>query len=175
MKKKALTLIFALSFGWVFSADCQDLLLELRLPVKMKAAGKPKAAKWEQVEKMMTQIREAAQGQTCELKFSQVFYTEREELFFPLISNVLRTAPEESLVGLNVYNTKGEELGAFENRVTYEKQGEYNYVHYYFQFRTPEGDLESTGNRLLVDIGTGKPLYMVKWADLAGRYALSLK
>jgi len=154
-------------------ADCEGTLASLELPVEVKCKGKRRIAKWEKVEKTLTELREGLVGQSCELRFDQVFSIEKEEAYFPLIANVLRTAPEDSLKDISVFSNDGSRLGAFSNRVTYEKQGRYNYTHYYFQFKDDDGELESSGNRMLIDIQSGKPLFLVKWDDLKERLAIS--
>ncbi len=155
------------------AADCNALLSNLKLPVKMKTHGKPKVARWGEVGKTLTALRESAAGSSCEFTFGQVFATDREGVFFPLIGNVLRTAPEESLVGVGVYSQDGSRLGSFANRVTFEKRGEYSYIDYYFQFLDDQGKLQSSGNRMLVDIASGKPLFMVKWDEIENKVAVS--
>jgi hypothetical protein len=172
--KRVILLLLALNFSGSLWADCQTVIADLKLPITLKMRGKPKTARWEQVEKVMTELRDGLEGQSCELSFGQVFASKsKKEIYFPLISNLLRTVPEESLVGVAVFSQDGYPMGHFENRVTYEKKGEYTYKHYYFQFRDKSGELHSSGNRLLIDIATGKPFFIMKWADLKDRIAVS--
>lgn len=172
--KRVILLLVALNVSGLLWADCETLVADLKLPIALKTRGKPKTARWEQVEKVMTQLRDGLEGQSCELSFSQVFVSKsKKDIYFPLISNLLRTVPEESLVGLAVFSQDGYPMGNFENRVIYEKKGEYNYQHYYFQFKDKSGELQSSGNRLLIDIATGKPFFIMKWADLKDRIAVS--
>ena len=173
MKKLNAFLVALALFGSLW-ANCDQVVADLKLPVTLKTKGKPKTARWEQVEKVMTQLRDSLEGQECELNFNQVFVSKsKKEIFFPLISNLLRTVPEKSLVGVAVYAQDGYPMGHFENRVTYEKKGEYNYKHYYFQFKDKSGKLQSSGNRILVDIATGKAFFIMKWSDLKDRVAIS--
>ncbi len=153
--------------------DCQALLSKQKLPVKMKTHGKPRVAKWGEVGKTLTRLREEVAGSSCEFTFGQVFTSDREGVFFPLFGNVLGSAPEDSFVGVGVYSQDGSRLGSFANRVTFEKRGEYNYVDYYFQFLDGQGKLQSSGNRMLVDIASGKPLFMVKWDEIENKVAVS--
>ncbi len=153
--------------------ECRALLSNLKLPVKMKTEGKPRVAKWGEVGKTLTLVREEMAGSSCRFTFGQLFATDREGVFFPLTGNVLGTAPEESLLGVGVYSQDGSRLGSFANRVTFEKRGEYNYVDYYFQFFDSQGKLQSSGNRMLVDIPTGKPFFMVKWDEIENKVAVS--
>ncbi len=154
------------------ASDCPQLLAKLGLPAKLKAGGKPRAAKWGEVEKVVTRAREGLSGKSCGVTFGELFAPKQRDVFFPLIGNVLRTAPENSLEGVGVYNQDGERLGEFANRVVFEKRGEYNYTDYYFQFRDGRGELQSSGNRLLVDISTGKPFFFVKWDEIENRIAI---
>ncbi len=153
--------------------DCAGVAAELKLPVRLKLSGKPKQADWARVEKVLTRLREATADRPCELTFEQVFSVKREDAYFPLISNLLRTAPEEALKGASVYGASGRLLGNFENRVTFNKQGEFSYTHYYFQFSDREGNLQSSGNRILVDTETGKPFFLLRWDELKGRTLIS--
>lgn len=151
--------------------DCAQVAERLKLPAELKTSGKPRTAKWGDVEKMLTEVRDNLEGKSCQFTFRQIFVPKKADSFFPLISNVLRTAPEGSLRGVSVYSQDGYPLGTFENRVVFEKKGEYNYTHYYFQFSDSRGKIQSSGNRLLVDIQTGKPFFLVKWDEIAGRVA----
>ena len=73
------------------------------------------------------------------------------------------------MAGVSVYNQQGEKVGQFENRVVFEKQGEYSYRHYYFQFRDAQGELQSSGNRLLIDVETGSPFFVTNWSEVKSR------
>ena len=148
--------------------DCRELSESMRMPVKLKRRGKPsRARRW------VTGLREKAGGRVCALTFEQVFRTKREELLVPLTNNLLKTVPEQALQGLAVMDQKGEPLGKYVGRVTYEKTGglvgRKSYVLYYFQFRDSEGQMQSTGNRLLLDY------FLVRWADLKGRVAIDTR
>ncbi len=153
--------------------DCRELSESMRMPVKLKRRGKPSRARWEQIDKVLTGLREKAGGRVCALTFEQVFRTKREELLVPLTNNLLKTVPEQALQGLAVMDQKGEPLGEYVGRVTYEKTGglvgRKSYVLYYFQFRDSEGQMQSTGNRLLLDY------FLVRWADLKGRVAIDTR
>ncbi len=172
--RKLLFILLVLSLAPpVRASSCAEVLADLQLPFKLKTRGKPSAARWEQVEKTLTSLRKGLQGYSCEFKFADIFIAKKEEMLFPLIGNLLRTTPPDSLVGIEVFNTEGETLGLFENRVTFEKQGQYTYTQYYFQFRDHSGTLQSSGNRLLIDIQTGRPLFLVKWQEIKERPAIS--
>ena len=175
--KNALFFLAILLFGpWLMANDCSNVLLELKLPAQLKAGGKPRVARWEQVEKMMTQLRAELQGHSCEFSFGQVFQPRKSKnLYFPILGNVLRTAPEESLKGATVFNQDAEMLGRFANRVMFEKKGYYNYTNFYFQFKDGSGELQSSGNRFLIDIGTRKPFFLVKWDEIQDRVAISTR
>lgn len=152
---------------------CEGAAAELQLPIRLKLTGKPKQARWALVEKSLTRLRDAVGDRSCELTFQQVFSVNRQGVFFPLIYNLLRTAPEESLVGASVFGANGRLLGTFANRVTFTKQGERNYTHYYFQFQDSEGQLQSGGNRFLIDTDTGKPFFLLRWDQLKDRILIS--
>lgn len=152
--------------------DCAPVESSLRLPARIKTTGRPPRARWGEVDRVLTQIREELEGKDCRFRFEEVFQFSRPEwVFFPVTNNLLRTAPEDSLEGLAVYNQEGELLGHFENRVTYERSGGLqlgrSYTLHYFQFKGPEGDLRSSGNRLLLDD------FLVRWEDVRGRVVIA--
>ncbi|MFQ5740871.1 MAG: hypothetical protein ACE5JX_17855 [Acidobacteriota bacterium] len=172
--KRGLTLFVFLSLGpLLWAGECERVKMQLKLPVKLKTKGHPRGVRWGQVEKVVTQLRAALAEYQCGLKFGEVFTTKKKTVYFPLISNLLRTVPDESLRGLAVFNQEGEELGRFENKVAFEKRGEYNYTHFYFQFSDKNGKLQSSGNRILIDMETGKPFFWVRWRDVAPRFLVS--
>ncbi len=170
--KMLLVLLLAGFPPLVRADDCVAVKAQLKLPIQLKLGGKPKQARWAQVEKTLTRLREEARGSSCELSFGEVFSAAREDAFFPILHNLLRTAPEESLVGASVFAQNGHLLGKFANRVTFQKQGEYNYTTYYFQFADGEGRLQSGGNPSLIDHYTGRALYLLRWSELAERTLL---
>ena len=106
----------------------------------------------------------------CKLKFEEIFRTDKEELYIPLTNNLVRVVPETILEGLPVFNQSGERLGEYDSRVRYQRSGGLyatdSYTLYYFQYKDPEGDVESSGNHLLLDD------YLVPWSDLSERIAL---
>lgn len=146
-------------------------LRELKLPVKLKTRGKPRRAKWEQVDKVLTELRKNLQGTTCEFKFEEIFKTDKEKLYLPVTNNLVRTVSEAALAGVPIFNQSGERMGEYEGRVTYNRSGglyvKKSYTLYYFQFRDTEGKLQSTGNRLLLDD------YLVRWSDIKNRVAVN--
>lgn len=151
--------------------DCGSLVTDLKLPVKLKTRGKPVRARWEQVDKVVTELRNRVQGRECEWTFGQVLRSRKEKLYFPLTNNVLRTAPEKALEGLNIFDQEGVAIGEYERRVAYERRGalyaKKSYTLYFFQYRDAEGDLYHIRNRLLLDS------YLVKWDDLKERTIIS--
>ena len=169
------TLFFLLFSGGgvaVLGTDCcQSILVDLKLPAKLKTRGKPSRARWDQVDKVLTSLLEKLEGKGCEFTFDQAFKTTKLELYFPLTNGVLKTVPEGSLKGVPVFNDTGELLGQYENRFSYERTGglyrKKAYRLYCFQFRDSQGRLQSSGNRLLLDS------FLVKWEDIAKMVALS--
>lgn len=168
MKRIGLAWMMALTLAWAVPSlaaadDCGGLVANLGLPVKAKTTGKPKHIRWGLVNKVVHEVREAAQGRGCRLTFGQVFAPKKGDVYFPLLDSVLRTAPEEELVGVSVhYAEDGERVGAYSNRVVFEKTA---YTQYYFQFTGPEGDLRAA-NRNLIDIASNRPLYVVPWSEI---------
>lgn len=154
----------------VRAGDCQSLLQSLKLPAELKTKGKPAVARWDKVDKVLTGFRERANGMDCRITLGQVFRSGKKEVFFPLTNNVLRTVPEASLAGVSVFSTEGELLGEFSNLVTYERSGGLyardSYSLVYFQFTDRRGELQSSGNRLLLDT------FVVKWSDIRDQPAL---
>ncbi len=155
--------------GAVWADDCASVRSSLGLPLRLKLTGKPKQARWGHVEKALTLLREQVEGTGCRLRFGEVFTSPRPDAYFPLIGNLLRTAPEDELVGASVYSQAGRRLGTFSNRVTFEKKGPSTYTTYYFQFEDGNGQLQSSGNRVLVDGDTGKPFFLLHWPEIEQR------
>ena len=79
--------------------------------------------------------------------------------------------PEPILQGLPVFNQSGERLGEYDHRVSYQRSGGLyasdSYVLYYFQYQDTEGEVESSGNHLLLDE------FLVRWSDLSERIAMN--
>ena len=150
---------------------CATVLREKKLPVKFKTRGSPQRARWEQVDEVLTGLSEDLRGMPCELKFEEIFRTDKEELYIPLTNNLVRVVPETLLKGLPVFNQSGELLGEYESRVTYQRTGGLyatdSYTLYYFQYKDTEGEVESSGNHLLLDE------FLVRWSDLSERIAMN--
>ncbi|HSR54467.1 MAG TPA: hypothetical protein VLV83_26885 [Acidobacteriota bacterium] len=169
----AWTLIFTLALGAPLAwgaDDCQSVITNLDLPVKAKTTGKPKHVRWGLVNKVVHQVREATENRACHLTFGQVFAPKKDDVYFPLLDSVIRTAPEEELAGVSIhYVEDGEKAGAYSNRVIFEKSA---YTQYYFQFTGPEGDLRAA-NRNLIDIASNRPIYMVPWSEIKNKALVS--
>ncbi|MDA2924081.1 hypothetical protein MYX65_05390 [Acidobacteria bacterium AH-259-L09] len=168
------SLLLVLSEGTYFlhgEEPCSAALRELKLPVKLKTRGKPRRARWEQVDKMLTELRKNLQGATCEFKFEEIFKTDKEKLYLPVTNNLVRTVSEAALEGVPIFNQSGERIGEYIGRVTYNRSGGLyvtkSYTLYYFQFRDTQGKIQSTGNRLLLDD------YLVRWSDIKNRVAVN--
>ena len=173
MKSVILAMLLPGLWGGHLAAQdaCSEVLQGLKLPVKMKTRGKPRMTQWEQIDSVLAKLTEKSQGRSCRLTFGQVFTSDREGLLFPVTNSVLRLAPEDALLGLEVFNAKGEQLGRFRGRVRYDRSGGLyameSYSLFYFQFEDSEGKLQATGNRLLLgDFG-------VEWAKVRERVILS--
>ncbi len=151
--------------------SCATVLREKSLPVNLKTRGSPQRARWEQVDEVLTGLSEELQGMACELKFEEIFRTDKEELYIPLTNNLVRVVPETILEGLPVFNQSEERLGEYDSRVSYQRSGGLyatdSYTLYYFQYKDPEGDVESSGNHLLLDE------FLVLWSDLSERVAMN--
>lgn len=169
-----LLLLLSVVSTTVAARDCEKVLTEMRLPAQLKTRGKPARVHWEQADAVITKLRNGLQGKECEFAFGQIFKAKKKKIvYFPLTNNVVRTTPAEALKGLEVFNQRGQILGQYEGRVTYERGGgtyaKNGYTLYYFQMKDQRGELQSTGNRLLLDD------YLVKWEDLKNRVAISTK
>lgn len=173
MKYLLMTTLAVWLIGGLQPPDCSSVASRLKLPIKLKTRKKPLRVRWDKVEESLTRLRELTAGRPCRFAFQEVFAPGKTEVFFPLLTNLLKTAPEESLVGATVFGQEGEPLGQFSNRVPFEKQGEYNYTIFYFQFTDNSGKLQSSGNRSLIDPMTGKPLFLMKWQQLKDRLVLA--
>jgi hypothetical protein len=144
------------------------VLEEAKLPVKFKTRGQ--RVRWEQVDEVLTGLSDDLRGMACQIKFEEIFRTDKEELYVPLTNNMVRVVPETILEGLPVFNQSGERLGEYDHRVSYQRSGGLyasdSYILYYFQYKDTEGEVESSGNHLLLDE------YLVLWSDLSGRIAM---
>ena len=151
--------------------DCESILPGLKVPAKLKTRGKPKRARWENVDKVITRVREAVEDKDCSLTLEQLFRVRRQEIFFPLTNNLLRTVPEESLQGVSVHSSDGERLGEFSNTVPYHRSGGLyavrGYTLHYFQYQDEEGSLHSSGTDLLLDN------FLLKWSEIKDRIVIS--
>ena len=149
---------------------CATVLEGKDLPTKFKTRGPLQRARWEQIDEVLTGLREDLQGIDCEIKFQEIFRTDKEELYIPLTNNLVRLVPEATLKGVPIFDQSGERLGEFENRVSYNRSGGLyrveSYTLYYFQFKDTQGELQSSGNHLLLDD------FLVPWSDLAERVAM---
>lgn len=151
--------------------DCESILPGLKVPAKLKTRGKPKRGRWENVDKVVTRVRDAVEDKECSLTLEQLFRVRRQEIFFPLTNNLLRTIPEESLEGVSVYSSDGERLGKFSNIVPYHRSGGLyavrGYTLHYFQYQDEEGGLHSSGTDLLLDN------FLLKWSEIKDRIVIS--
>ncbi len=171
MYKFVVPWVVFLMFGGVVRADsCAELVADLKLPKKMKTRGKPKIAKWEDVDKMLSELSKRFDGTDCKLTFGEIFRHKDENVYFPLTNTAIRIAPEEAFTGLVVFAKEGFELGPYVGRVRYERSGglyaRKSYQLYYFQYRDSDQKNQSVGNRLLLDE------FVVKWPDLLDRVAV---
>ena len=178
--KQTVAFIFWLSFCGLALAQvssvpdgqeaCTTVLEEENLPTKFKTRGPLQRARWEQIDEVLTGLRRDLQGIDCEIKFQEIFRTDREELYIPLTNNLVRLVPEATLKGLPIFDQSGARLGEYENRVSYNRSGGLyrveSYTLFYFQFKDTQGDLQSSGNHLLLDD------FLVPWSDLAERVAM---
>jgi hypothetical protein len=157
----------------VSADDCLSLAADLKLPLKLKTRGKPKVARWEQVDELLNGIRQSLQGNSCGFTYANLFQTKERDLYFPLTNTVLRVGGEETFVGLMVYHKDGTALGEFAQRVPYERTGglyaTQSYTLYYFQFTDSSGKLQSVGHRLLLDD------FALRFEDIKDRVAFSGK
>ena len=154
--------------------ECEQIVAELKIPVKLKTRGKPRVGKWEKVDEVLNDLGRRLESVACELTFGDLFRNKKEdEMLFPLTNTVLRTVPESSLVGVEVLNQEGETLGTYANRVPYERSGglqlKKSYTTYYFQILDSAEKLQSVGHQLLLDN------YVVRWVDIENKVALSGK
>ena len=144
--------------------QCSSIARELKLPAKLKTRGKPYRARWGKVDEVITNLRRKVEGTSCSLTLNQLFRPTKKELLFPLTNNLLRTTPDASLEGVEVFNQRGERLGQYANRVMYQRSGglysKSGYTLYYFQYKDSQGKLQSAGNQLLLDS------YLVRWEDI---------
>ena len=152
------------------TSPCQLIAKQLKLPVKLKTRGKPRRARWEQVDKALNELYAVAKNKSCSFVFSEVFSTRREDLYIPVTNSLVRLVPETSLEGLPIFYKSGEKLGEYVGRVMYERTGNLqfsrSYKLYYFQFKDSRGELQSAGSQLLLDD------YLVRWSQLKDQVAV---
>ena len=79
--KRPLVLLWLIGFfgaaaGEVYSmtwpeqdAKCLEVTRNRKLPMKLKTRGKPKRARWEQVDKVLTDLREDLKQTACQFRF----------------------------------------------------------------------------------------------------------
>jgi len=154
--------------------ECEAISTEFNIPIKLKTRGKPKMARWEQVDEILNGIGQKLERASCEFTFGELFrYGKEEEVYFPLTNTVVRVVPEQSLSGIKVYNNDGDLLGFYANKVRYERSGglEFNqtYSLYYFQYSDLADKLQSVGHRLLLDD------FAIRWIDIRDKVAVSGK
>ncbi len=151
--------------------QCSLIAKELKLPAKLKTRGKPRRARWEKVDEVISGLRGRIEGTSCSWTLNQLFRPTKKELMFPLTNNLLRTTPDASLDGVAVFNQQGELLGQYANRVMFQRSGglykKRKYTLYYFQYKNPQGKLQSSGNQLLLDT------YLVRWDDIKERVVIA--
>jgi len=178
--KRTIAVTFLLGFcGLALAQDssfphgqeaCVTVLEGKSFPTKFKTRGPLQRARWEQIDEVLTGLREDLRGIDCEIKFQEIFRTDKEELYIPLTNNLVRLVPEATLKGLPIFDQSGERLGEYENRVSYNRSGGLysveSYTLFYFQFKDTQGELQSSGNHLLLDN------FLVPWNDLAERVAM---
>lgn len=164
--KRTICLLAALFLmtGPLWADDCAGVLQELKLPKKVKTRGKPKVAKWEDVDKILSQVSKLTEGKACTFSVDQLFATKKDDIFFPLSNSVIRVAPEHAFEGIQIFAKEGDEIGKFLGRVKYERSGGLyasgSYELYYFQYEDAEGGRFTVGNRLLLGD------YVVRWNDV---------
>lgn len=149
--------------------SCLDVVRALRLPVDpgVNPASGP-GVEWLDIDRTLVEIKTGLQGRQCRLKFRQIFERKRLDLF-PLTSRLLAEAPEEQLIGLELWAPSGERLGTLEGLSTVEiEMGPSNrvYTFYYPEYRNQSGRLLSFENHLL------QGEFMVRWNDLRERIAI---
>ncbi len=151
--------------------QCSSIARELKLPAKLKTRGKLHRARWEKVDQVISNLRKKIQGTSCSWTLNQLFRPTKKELMFPLTNNLLRTTPDASLEGVEVFNQRGERLGLYANRVMYQRSGglyrKREYTLYYFQYKNSQGKLQSAGKQLLLDS------YLVRWEDIKDRVVIA--
>ena len=168
------TLLTVFLASSALAQECEQIVAELEIPVKLKTRGKPRVAKWEKVDEVLNDLGPRLEKVACEFTFGNLFRNKKgDEMLFPLTNTVLRTVPEESLVGVEVLNKEGQALGTYANRVPYERSGglqlKKSYTTYYFQIMDSAEKLQSVGHQLLLDT------YVVRWTDLENKVAVSGK
>ncbi len=174
-----ITIFLSIAVAFTTSAaaardDCDEQRAGMGMPLRVKVSGKPRAVKWGRVNKILGEyLIESTRLKGCDASFQEVFSPARQDAYFPVLFNLLRLVPQESLMGVPVYGQDGTLMGHFENIVIFEKRGGKSYNHYYFQFRDQNDEFQSAGKPSLIDISNGKPLFLLKWEDIQEKALLS--
>ena len=152
-------------------AQCLEVFRSRKLPMKLKTRGKPKRARWEQVDRVLTDLREELKQTACQFRFDSLFKSKEKPLYIPLTNNLIRTVPDETLQGLTVFYQSGEAAGEYLSRLTHERSGglyaRRSYTLYSFQFRNTDGEIMSTTKDLLLDN------FLIRWSDIQSRIAIN--
>ena len=173
MCRLMLSILFAAVFLMDLQADdCAEIRAEFKVPVELKTRGRPRVARWEKVDQILTGLGQRTGRLECRFTFAELFRNKKEEeLYFPLTNTVLRVVPEGSLLGVQVFSKEGESLGVFANRVRYERSGglhvKESYASFYFQYTDRADKLQSVGHRLLLDD------FVVRWMDIKDKVAVA--
>lgn len=143
-------------------------------PKKIKSRGKPRVAKWQDVDATLAKLGNLdSKSKPTNLLFKDIFSMD-DSVLFPLTNSVLKYAPDASLVNVPVYNKKGELLGKFASKYVYEKtgglQGRRSYSLVYFQYVDKNNQNQTSGGAgLLLDS------FCVKWGDIKDRTGFTLE
>ena len=187
MKRPFLIAVFALiwcvstpaGFGqsdgievYVGDPTCLDVVGQMGLPIELKTqSGRVTASTSDQIDQALIKLRRLLQGHACALKFEEVFRLPKESSFFPLTNYVVSLSPAKTFAGVGLYDTEQHLLGKFDKRVSIEDEFGFDRSRillpfYYFHYVTSQGELASSGNRLLFAD------FQVEWNDIAPRWAL---
>lgn len=167
-----LALFLMLTSTYLGAQKCQDLMLDMRLPKKLKTKGKPKVARWADVDRLLNELSEKLQGKECKFTFNQIFRIDSKDVFFPLTNSVIRIVPEDTFDGLPVATKEGEPLGEYAGRFRFEKSGglyaRESISLFYFQYKNPQGQMQQAARgQLLFDS------FVVPWDQIQSKTAIS--
>jgi hypothetical protein len=152
--------------------SCLSVVESFGLPLELETEhGVLTPGSSEQVDRTFILLRQALQGKACALRFSEIFKASESSPYFPLTNYLMALAPELTFRDLPLHSRDGRLMGRIVKRVSIDDEtgldrAEIVLPFYYFNYRTDQGEVTTSGNRLLLAD------YLLDWRDVENRWAL---